>query len=208
MIRWFILICCFLNTLYNAAFAFSPLISSGIEDSSNICPSESNPAGGSGGDFTPFPWGNEIPIAQDTLQGIWAATTVECGTYFAFEVRNNASKSQRIVKAKQFDPQTCTILSSGVGYELDRVFYISMVGQNGRSFDLTIRAFDRRDLKITNSGVPYGYYSEPPIIRSPYVVATLYPRREWSKRVSYPLVKISRSLRFKCANGDALPRDP
>lgn len=205
MIYWLISIFCFINLNSVAAIDSNSWASQGLRYSANVCPSESNPAGGSGGDFTPFPWGNEIPITGSNLQGIWVPTSLECGTYFAFEIRNNSSKAQKTIRAKQFDPKTCTIISSGVGYELEKVFYVSMIAQNGQSFDLTVRAFDRKDLKIDTNATDNG---NTPISRGPIVIATLYPRREWSKRVSYPLVKTSRSLRFECENGDALPQDP
>jgi len=170
----------------------------------NTCPSESKPAGGNGGDFTPFPWGNEIPISHTTLQGIWAPTAIECGTFFFFEMTIIGPHAQRIVNVKQFDPETCTILSSGVGYELEKVFYVSMVGQNGRAYDLTVRAFNRKDLKPKSDNS--GDQIDIPISRRPLIVATLYPQREWSKRISYPLVKASSSNHFECSNGDALPQ--
>lgn len=171
------------------------------------CPIESKPAGIDGGDFTPFPWGNEIPIAHSALRGIWTPTSIECGTYFAFEINSHTAGSQRIVTVMQFDPETCTVLSSGVGYEFEKVFYVSMVGPNGRAYDLTIRAFNKKDLKPSNSGEGEDLLNPPSLPRSrPYIVATLYPRKEWSKRISYPLIKTSSYTQFNCSNGDALPR--
>jgi len=178
----------------------------GMKYPASTCPIEAKPVGGEGGgDFTPFPWGNEIPIAQNALHGIWAPTSIACGTYFAFEVTKGARDKQRIVKVRQFDPTNCNILASGVGYELERVFYISMVGQDGLVFDMTIRAFNRKDLKC-NTDVGDGNLADLPFSGDPFIVATLYPKREWSKKISYPLTKVSDTTRFVCENGDALPQ--
>ena len=147
-----------------------------IRYQSQSCPSESQTTGVDGGDFTPFPWGNEIPIAQNMLQGVWAPISIECGTYFSFELSEPTSKRpQRIVTVKQFDPDTCNILASGVGYELEKVFYVSMVGPNGRAFDLTIRAFNRKELKKTDD--PYSQDSQTFDVKHPLILLTLYPRK-------------------------------
>lgn len=173
---------------------------------SSSCPTESAPAGGGGGggggDFTPFPWGAEVPIGVSALEGIWVPTSFECGTYFSFHVTSLNSGRTRYVNIKQFDPLTCTEVAKGVGYELDRVFYVSMVSNTGKSFDLTVRAFDEKDLNHLDSSV--GQIEHPISRTRPLIVATLYPRREWSKRISYPLVKIDNKTSYQCGNGDAI----
>jgi hypothetical protein len=185
-----------------ASFALSP----GVRYPASTCPIESKTAGSElGGDFTPFPWGKEISIGHSALQGVWAPTSITCGTYFVFELTKSNSINQRIVEVKQFDPETCDILSSGIGYESDRIFYVSMVGKTGRSFDLTVRAFNRKDLK-SEADMGGGDQIDFHFSRRPFVVATLYPRQKWSRRISYPLAKVSESIRYECSNGDALPQ--
>lgn len=205
-------------------------------NSVGTCPIESDPKT-TGGDFTPFPLGSEVAMTQSFLEGIWAPVSIQCGTFFSFELKKSQTYNKVFVAVKQFDPNTCEVLAQGYGYESERVYYVSMVARSGRVYDLTIRAFRQEDLKPrteqppalpappknSNGGdvsprwpsgqdgslEPLEAYLDSQARQGPtrpVVVLSLYPKRNWEKRMNYPLKKISDLNGFTCSNGDKLPQ--
>jgi hypothetical protein len=165
------------------------------------CPSDAttqaSPHRTLGGDFTPFPWGKEVSITQNTLQGLWIPVSLDCETYFIFETTHHSSQKTRLVKVQQFDPEFCDPIAQGIGYELHHVFYVSMLKRDQTAYDLTIRAFNEKDLdSISRQLLSLSDELEMSFHRlnNPFMLVTLFPQNQWSKRISYPLIKSSQSI--------------
>lgn len=174
--------------------------------SPDSCKSDFQPTSG---DFTPFPWGSEVHLSKNNLDGIWAPSSNQCGTYFSFKTRSNNDLNQRLVNIIQFNPYTCEILATGIGYELDRVFHAAMISNNldqskFQSFDLTLRAFNPKDIKY----LPPINYDNPSPRLKPLVVMTMYPRQSWESQAHYPLGQIAKRTSYYCSNGYAITHSP
>lgn len=151
--------------------------------------SAANSPSGTGGDFTPFPWGSEVVVPLQSLIGVWAPTSVECSTYFLFQ-RKPSKEDLKIMSIEQYDPETCETVASGVGYEIDRVFRVVMAStKSDKFFNLTVRAFDSKDLNKSKSSAQPDL--NPRLNNQQLIVIHLYPNNEWNKRISYPLIRIS-----------------
>lgn len=196
-----------LGLFYTPIQARTPNLAQRVEtQAADSCRSDFQPTSG---DFTPFPWGLEVHLSKSHLDGIWASDSDHCGTYFSFKTRSNSDINQRLVNIIQFNPNTCEILATGIGYELDRVFHAAMISNNlnetkFQSYDLTIRAFNPKDIKYSNSGD----YEIPSPNFKPLVVMTMYPRQSWESQIHYPLGQVSKRTNFNCSNGYAITHKP
>ena len=145
----------------------------------------------SGGDSVPWPWGSEIELPWDQLDGIWRVVKSDCESYFAFlPTKRKVTNGTHLTQVIQYNPSTCEKVAWGYGTNSDRVLRSSM--SNGRkSFNLTVRAFPRTLNQIMTKAS--GNTAENTVI-----VLTMYPKRGWSQRVSYELEKVSNDVKPTC----------
>lgn len=148
----------------------------------------------SGGDSVPWPWGSEIELPWDQLDGVWRVVKSDCQSYFAFlPTKRKVSNGTHLTQVIQYDPNTCEKVAWGYGTDNDRVLRSSM--SNGRkSFSLTVRAFPRTLTQITPK------VSEK-TAENTVIVLTMYPKRSWGQRASYELEKVSDDAKPTCQTG-------
>lgn len=144
-----------------------------------------------GGDSVPWPWGNEIELPWEQLDGVWRVAKGDCNSLFAFlPTKRKVSNGTHLTQVIQYDGTTCEKIAWGYGTDSDRVLRSSM--SNGRkSFSLTVRAFPRTVSQITPK------VSEM-TMENTVIVLTMYPKRAWSQRVSYELEKVTNELKPTC----------
>lgn len=164
----------------------------------NLCPTSRQAIhGGAGGDSTPWPWGSEIRLPWTRVHGLWQSLSGDCRTLFLFKVGKPNSRGERIIKVVQYDPVACQVISSGVGYENNKVIYASMVGKNG-NFDLTVRAFAETDI---NPAANHDQYTTIPNVgksQEPVVVIHMYPKGQWEARIDYEVRKLQNTTEMVC----------
>jgi hypothetical protein len=90
-----------------------------------------------GGDV--WPWGEEMPFPWKGIQGVWMAEIDGCSSYFTFTTLKMDSGINQL-RVKQFDMETCKLISRGVGYEQDRYVKAVLTGRRG-TFDITVHVF-------------------------------------------------------------------
>lgn len=134
-----------------------------------------------GGDSNPWPWGKEVRFPWLSLQGVWVPGDGSCNSLFLFKAQTNQGQN-RIIHIMQYDPSTCEKLAWGAGLEADKVLYASMVTKEGKSFDLTVRAFDE-------ATIPSALASSP--LAENVVVMSMYPKGDWERRMSYQMQKVT-----------------
>lgn len=134
-----------------------------------------------GGDSVPWPWGNEIEIPWDHLEGTWKVVNSECEAYFDFiPTDKTGSSGPHLTKVVQYNPNSCDRISWGYGTETDRVIRASMT--NGRlAFNLTVRAFPKEKVVPKNA---------TPNLGESVIVLSMYPKNGWSYRVNYEIQKL------------------
>ncbi|MBX3016246.1 MAG: hypothetical protein KF767_00030 [Bdellovibrionaceae bacterium] len=135
----------------------------------------------SGGDDNPWPWGREILFPWLSIQGVWAPTDGTCNSLFVFRTKNSQTEN-RVVHIMQYDPNTCEKLAWGAGVETDRVVRAAMVTKEGKSFDLTVRAFDENSVTSVATHSPFNRN---------VVVLSMYPKGNWERRMSYQMAKVT-----------------
>ena len=145
-------------------------------------------------DGRPWPWGSEIRFPWTLIEGVWSPVEQGLGNYFVFKVSKENSSGDRVIQITQYDPYGCRKVAVGAGYENNRVIYAAMTTGNG-SYDLTVRAFDNSVLKKMTM-VPEAIAL--PTQKST-VVVTMYPRSNWSERVSYQLDKLQSTPALICS---------
>jgi hypothetical protein len=148
-----------------------------------------------GGDATPWPWGSELRFPWSRIQGVWAPFEGDCDSYFMFKIGNPNSVGDRFIQITQYDPVTCKRIAIGAGFESDRVIYASMTSGN-KSYDLTIRAFDTSVLKNQFSWPFWEVYPTGPA--KSIILLTMYPKKNWEKRVSYQMEKLQSTPSLIC----------
>ncbi|GEM_PF-2423223 len=202
----------FLLSALSNAYAFSDV------SNSNSCPIDSKAVnGGDGGDFTPWPipWGLEVTMNTNGIKGVWAPTSVACDSYFLFTVSTKTinNHKERFLKVTQFNSETCEVLSSGIGYENNHVFIASMVTPDNQFFDLTLRGFKTSDLEKNtsnpnqpppNQGNNQDSSDDSDSRKKPVMILSLFPQKQWDKKMSYQIIHISDSTQYKCENGKQL----
>jgi hypothetical protein len=94
----------------------------------------------------PWPWGLEQPFPWSDIQGLWAVADSDYATYFTFKVVREKQSTGKQLQVKQIDPSTCTVVATGVGYELGRIVRAQMTSsQTGSIYRIAIRAFREED---------------------------------------------------------------
>lgn len=136
-----------------------------------------------GGDDNPWPWGRESRFPWLAIQGVWVPVDGDCNSLFVFKTKSVQGEN-RIVQIVQYDPTTCERLAWGAGVESEQILRASMVNKDGKSFDLTIRAFDE-------STVSTGALSTLPSALRNIVVLSMYPKGDWERRMSYQMQKVT-----------------
>lgn len=133
-----------------------------------------------GGDDNPWPWGKEIIFPWLSIQGVWVPTEGDCNSLFVFRTRSTQTQN-RVIHIMQYDPTTCEKLAWGAGIESDRIVRASMVTKDGKSFDVTVRAFD--ETSVNN------FFNSP--LNRNVVVMSMYPKGSWERRMSYPMQRVT-----------------
>lgn len=160
----------------------------------------SNPGTVIKGGVNPWPWGMEVMFPWTGIAGVWQMPTMGCSTLFVFKVAKDLSNNERYITITQYDPVQCRQISSGVGYEQDRVVRAVMTGSNG-SFELTIHAFRAQDLQARSSMVePLGAnFAEP---GAPIVVMRTRPiggvGGGGAQRANFKLQRLQKSPAMLC----------
>ncbi len=102
-----------------------------------------------GGD-TPFPWGSEIQVNWETLNGVWYIEGDRGRSYFSIEVETLMDASGvpgslvHTIQVTQYDPNTHHVLASGVGVavEYQRIGALFMQTPNASRYVLVMRAYE------------------------------------------------------------------
>lgn len=152
-----------------------------------------SPANAIGGDPSPWPWGQEAAFPWAMIRGTWANNDPECADMaFVFRARyakpNRRRRVQKVVEIREYDSKQCSVVATGVGYELDRVVRATMVKTSGESYELTIRAFSK-----TSSP-----YSTPISALATSVVMTIEPHGSFQKEKTLELKKIGDEPKMIC----------
>lgn len=144
-----------------------------------------------GEDSIPWPWGNEIQMPWESLEGTWQVINDDCDSYFSFENSGkNLTPSQRLIRVVQYHSGQCQKVSWGYGFDSQRILRASMT--DGRSsFNLTVRAFDARA-----GGVSQLFQQK--ISLKPIMVLTLFSKKGWKFRKSFEIQKISSKSKPAC----------
>ena len=150
----------------------------------------------SGGDGRPWPWGNEVQFDWKNLQGLWQTTTSDCNSFFVFEIVKDPSDANGdlIVKITQYDPNSCTIVSRGIGYLRDRYLYAQM-NRKGQGYNLTVHAFKEADMLVSKSISPLHSATTNGKVA---LALALFPVGKWSQRASYEIKKLDSVARMAC----------
>jgi hypothetical protein len=134
-----------------------------------------------GGDDNPWPWGKEVVFPWLSIQGVWVPSEGDCSSLFIFRTKNSQTEN-RVIHIMQYDPSTCEKLAWGAGVETEKVVRASMVTKDGKSFDLTVRAFDENSIS--------GMLTLTPMKRN-VVLMSMYPKGNWERRLSYQMQKVT-----------------
>lgn len=151
-----------------------------------------------------WPWGSEIKFPWTKVQGAWAPADGEINLAFVFQ----AAKSNKIINIIQYNPSTCVVIATGVGVESDdveNVVIASMTG-GGKSFDMTIRAFNAQDIRARIGGRSGGKSSRTveendnggPTNKGPVFVMSLYPKGKFKFNTSFQITKITNATDKVC----------
>lgn len=135
-----------------------------------------------GGDDNPWPWGREARFPWMAIQGLYVPTDGDCSSLFVFKTRDEGEN--RVVQIVQYNPLTCEKVAWGAGVEAEQILRASMVTKEGKSFDLTIRAFANSEL-VTSS------IALTPLAPQATVVLSMYPKGDWERRMSYQMQKVT-----------------
>jgi len=144
-----------------------------------------------GEDSIPWPWGSEIQMPWDSLEGTWQVINDDCDSYFSFNTSGkNLSPSQRLINVVQYHSGQCHKVSWGYGFESNRILRASMT--DGRfTFNLTVRAF-KDHAKSANQLFQLKTRGEP------IMVLTLFSKKGWKFRKSFEIQKISGKSKPAC----------
>ncbi|MFN7823853.1 MAG: hypothetical protein ACK5P6_00670 [Pseudobdellovibrionaceae bacterium] len=142
---------------------------------------------GDDGPVDPWPFGKELEFPWRGIQGTWAAEVDGCVTYFAFKTVRQAN-NDRVLNVREFDPVTCELKSSGVGFERSRVVRARMSGGFVGTYDMRIHVFNRADMKMKDK------------TSTPRTVYMLAMSPIWDNRaaVATRLTKVSNDANGRC----------
>jgi hypothetical protein len=149
--------------------------------------------GGGGGDF-PWPWGLEVTIPWNDIQGVWKVESKGKAFYFGFR----RVQEQRLF-ITQFDAARCMTLGSGPGYirEKSQKFVVAQISlKTGDAYRMAIYAFNEEDSP------------EPPVsgdiasIPEHVMVARINSLTTVQREIAVQMVRISDRLEYKCIGQD------
>lgn len=142
----------------------------------------------------PWPWGLEQPFPWPDIQGIWKVVDADFTSYFALKVVRVKATGERQLIVRQIDADSCKVVATGVGYDLQRVVRAQMTSvQSGVAYRIALRAFSEKDSPKPAMGK---------LVTSQIVVLSLMDvdAKPESQPVHFQLGKISSTLDMKtCA---------
>lgn len=142
----------------------------------------------SGDDFTPWPWGAEMPFPWSFVQGTWIAEKGEFRSYYSFRVVKDSEESRQL-EVTQVDPINCTIMAHGVAIETENTVRAQMSNTaTGAVYRLSLRSFHEKSLPTLVGQKP---------INNQFVVMSVLPF-DTVKPVHLPIQQVSNQLNFKC----------
>lgn len=134
------------------------------------------------GDF--FPWGKEVPFPWSKIQGIYRGYEKTGETFYFFNVRVQ-NENQRILEIWQIDSK-CRWTARGAGFEYNKVVRAVVANQAGKSFELTVQAFNAKDIyPSTKSGIVTVMSKNivgMPRSREDFVLSYMAPTSQCSRR--------------------------
>lgn len=93
----------------------------------------------------PWPWTLAQPFPWTDIQGLWKVEQGDFTSYFALKVVRQKSTGIRQLQVKQFDGDTCKMLSTGVGIERNQKVLAQMTSRGGTTYRVQLTAFSEKD---------------------------------------------------------------
>jgi hypothetical protein len=94
----------------------------------------------------PWPWGLEQPFPWTDIKGLWRIeNSKDASPYFTFKVIKGKTADDRQLAVREIDPDSCDVIATGVGYELNKIVRAQMTTDKGTSFRIAVRAFREID---------------------------------------------------------------
>ncbi|KYG66540.1 hypothetical protein AZI86_05710 [Bdellovibrio bacteriovorus] len=97
--------------------------------------------------WVPWPWSSRQPIPWSDIQGLWKVEQDDFISYFSFKVVTLKSTGIRQLQVKQFDGDSCKVLSNGVGVETNKKILAQMTSKSGNIYRVELTAFSEEDLR-------------------------------------------------------------
>ena len=99
----------------------------------------------SGDRWTPWPWSSSMPFPWSDVEGSWRVSQGEFVSYFALRIIQPRSPATPQLVVRQYDGDTCKLLSKGVGLERNKRIYAQMTSRGGTIYRVHFTAFDEKD---------------------------------------------------------------
>lgn len=133
-----------LAALVLSSFAFSTVshAQTSEEDNEHIVPASDNRP-------VPWPWAMAQPFPWTDIQGLWKVEQGDFTSYFALKVVRQKSTGVRQLQVKQFDGDTCKVISTGVGIERNQRVLAQMTSRAGTTYRVQLTAFNEKDVSVT-----------------------------------------------------------
>ncbi len=147
-------------------------------------------------DWRPWPWGSEVSVPWKNISGVWRVVDGSCENLFMFKVKVDQN-GEKIVVITQYDPNSCKVITRGLGYEADRYIYAQMINR-GQSYNLTIHAFNQSDLSSSEARLakPSLHLNDP---GGKVVLAlTLSPVGQWGNRSTFEIERVRATSAMVC----------
>ena len=97
-----------------------------------------------------WPWGSEVPMNMNVLQGLWMMADTGCSDMYAVRILKEDPR-ESVISIVEYDPVSCRTIAAGKGYLQGRVIRAVLAG-GGKSYGLSIHAFRPTDLRALGAG--------------------------------------------------------
>jgi|GEM_PF-2786029 len=144
----------------------------------------------------PWPWGREITINLRDLEGFWQVPSGTCQNWFSFQVKGSPG-GESVILIQQFDPTTCRVVATGVGYQGDRTITAQMVKPGGSAYNLTVHAFNESDLAAATLRRG-GHRQSAPLAEDVVMALSLFPTGRSDDRSAYQIQRIDVASESVC----------
>jgi hypothetical protein len=137
------------------------------------------------GGVDPFPFGKEIKFPWKMLPGTWSVEDSSTDNVFNFKVSTN-SKGDKEVQIMLVNPNYCYVIAQGKGVLNGKYISAQMVS-NGKTFNLTVHAFNSADVTGTNINTNLRSSGTSDKV---VMALTIYKVGDMEHRSSYEITKI------------------